>query len=207
MNLDDQLTQGIDEIGLDIKPETRRRLIEYLALLDKWNKVYNLTAVHDIEQMVTQHLLDCLAVLPFLSGPRVLDVGSGGGLPGIPFALVKPDWHLVLLDSNHKKASFLKQACIELKIDNAEVSSDRVEALQGQAKFDLIISRAFSDLVEYVKLTSQLCKDGGAIAAMKGIYPYEELAALPENIKVKEVVPIKVPGLRAERHLVVMRLA
>jgi 16S rRNA (guanine527-N7)-methyltransferase len=206
MNIDDQLARGIEEIGLHISSETRQRLIDYLILLDKWNKVYNLTAVHDIEQMVTQHLLDCLAVLPFLSGSRVLDVGSGGGLPGIPFALVKTDWHLVLLDSNHKKASFLKQACIELKIENAEVCSDRVESLQGQEKFDLIISRAFSDLVEYTKLTAQLCNEGGIIAAMKGVYPYEELAALPKNIVTDEVVPIKVPGLKAERHLVIMKV-
>ena len=205
MSLDSQLASGIEEIGLAISSETRQRLIDYLALLDKWNRVYNLTAVHEIEQMVTHHLLDCLAVLPYISGPRVLDVGSGGGLPGIPFAIVKPDWRFVLLDSNHKKATFLKQACIELKIDNAEASSERVEALAGQERFDLIISRAFSDLVEYTKLTKHLCKPEGVIAAMKGVYPYEELEALPKDVVVEKVIPIKVPGLTAERHLVLAK--
>ena len=207
MSLDSHLVDGIEEIGLAIPPETRQRLIDYLTLLDKWNRVYNLTAVHEVEQMVTQHLLDCLAVLPYVSGPRVLDVGSGGGLPGIPFAIVKPNWRLVLLDSNHKKATFLKQACIELNIHNAEASSERVEALARQEQFDLIISRAFSDLVEYTKLTKHLCKPGGVIAAMKGIYPYEELAALPKDVIVEKVMPIKVPGLTAERHLVLMKAA
>lgn len=207
MNLNSLLEAGINEIGLDISSEKQRRLLDYLTLLDKWNRVYNLTAVHEVAQMVTHHLLDCLAVLPQVSGPRILDVGSGGGLPGIPFAIVQPNWNFVLLDSNHKKATFLKQACIELNIENAEASSERVEAFSGFEKFDLIISRAFSDLVEYTKLTKHLCKPEGVIAAMKGIYPYEELAALPGDVSVQKVIPIKVPGLAAERHLVLMKVA
>ncbi|MBI3146647.1 MAG: 16S rRNA (guanine(527)-N(7))-methyltransferase RsmG [Pseudogulbenkiania sp.] len=198
-----ELTQGLAELKLDLNQEQIARLESYLALLAKWNQTYNLTAVREEERMVSYHLLDSLTLVPQLNGgTRLLDVGSGGGMPGIPAAIARPDLQVVLLDSNHKKTTFLRQAVIELKLDNVEVITDRVEAYQPAEKFDRITSRAFSELAEFVKLTRHLLAPGGQYLAMKGVYPYEEIALLPEGFAVAGVVPLTVPGLEAERHLV-----
>ena len=198
-----ELTQGLAELKLDLTQEQIARLEAYLALLAKWNQTYNLTAVREEERMVSYHLLDSLTLVPQLNGgTRLLDVGSGGGMPGIPAAIARPDLQVVLLDSNHKKTTFLRQAVIELKLDNVEVITDRVEAYQPEQKFDRITSRAFAELAEFVKLTRHLLAPGGQYVAMKGVYPYEEIALLPEGVTVAEVVPLTVPGLDAERHLV-----
>ena len=204
MSPPEQLARGIAELGLDIAADVQAKLNAYLALIAKWNRVHNLTAVRDSVKMVHAHALDCLAIVPHVRATSVLDVGSGAGLPGIPLALVWPHARVVLLDSNHKKAAFLRQAAIELALKNVEVVCERVEAWQPPQKFDLVISRAFSDLPEFLKLAGRLCSDDGVVAAMKGVYPDEELAQLPVTFKLKNTVPLKVPGLSAERHLVLL---
>src|SRR5690606_13317601 len=180
--------------------DTRHKLLEYLALLGKWNKVHNLTAVRQPEEMVTLHLLDSLSVMPHIQGERLLDVGSGAGLPGIPLALCMPDLQVTVLDSSHKKTSFMRQAKAELGITNLEVVCGRVEAYRPSQLFDMVISRAFSDLAEFIDLTKHLGKPQALWLAMKGVYPYEELAQL--QTKPIHVAPLKVPGLNAHRHLV-----
>lgn len=205
MSLAEKLALGLVALGLELPHPTRERLIEYLALLHKWNNVYNLTAVREKEKMVAQHLLDCLAVSPHLDGRTVVDVGSGAGLPGIPLALARPEWRVTLLEAGHKKAAFLRQAVIELELRNATVVCDRVEKWQPAAQFDVVISRAFSDLAEFVALAGRLCARDGVIAAMKGVHPYEELSQVPRGFGVRGVIPLRIPGLRRERHLVLLQ--
>jgi len=204
MSLAEQLAQGIAELGLSVPAATQHKLLDYVALIEKWNRVHNLTAVRESAKMVSDHLLDCLAVAPHLEARTILDVGSGAGLPGIPLALVWPQAGVTLLDSNHKKAAFLRQATIELGLSNTEVVCERVEKWQPQREFELVISRAVSDLPEFLKLAGRLCAAHGTVAAMKGLYPHEELAQLPDGFKLRGVVPLQVPGMRAERHLILL---
>jgi 16S rRNA (guanine527-N7)-methyltransferase len=203
MTLEQELEAGLAQLGLELSAEQIDRLNQYLALLNKWNKTYNLTAVRETERMVAYHVLDSLSALPHIQGVRVLDVGSGGGMPGMLFAIARPDWQLTLIDANHKKTTFLRQAAIELGLDNVEVHCERVEALAAPA-FDVITSRAFADLAEFVRLTRHVLADGGVWAALKGVYPYEEIAQLPDDIRVVSVLALHVPGLDAERHLVTL---
>jgi 16S rRNA (guanine527-N7)-methyltransferase len=202
-----RLEKGVAELGLALGRAGREKLLQYLALLDKWNQVYNLTAIRGGEKMVSGHLLDCLAVIPFMTGTRVLDVGSGAGFPGIPVAVARPDIHVVLLDSNHKKAAFLRQAVAELQLKNVSVVCERVEAWQASAKFDCIISRAFAEIAEFIVLTRHLLAPGGVLAAMKGIYPFEEIERLPPDFRLRQVHAFAVPGLEAERHLILVERA
>lgn len=197
------LQRGLAALDLALPLEVQQKLMDYLALLAKWNKVHNLTAVRELEDMVTLHLLDSLSVLKHLNSQRILDVGSGAGLPGIPIALVRPDIKVTVLDSSHKKAAFLRQAKAELGIENIEVVCKRVEEFRPEMKFETIVSRAFSDLSELVRLTRHLLGEGGSWMAMKGVYPYDEL----EQIKTMrtQVLPITVPGLDAQRHLVLIQ--
>jgi 16S rRNA (guanine527-N7)-methyltransferase len=204
MSLAEKLAQGIAELGLDVAAETQCKLLEYLALIAKWNRVHNLTSVRDEAQMVSAHLLDCLAAVPSLEANTVLDVGSGAGLPGVPLALMWPHARVTLLDSSHKKAAFLRQAVIELELKNANVVCERVEAWQPPYPYDLVISRAFSDLPEFLRLAGRMCAATGTVATMKGLYPNEELAQLPREFKLRSVVRLKVPGLPAERHLLLL---
>ncbi|MEW9899862.1 16S rRNA (guanine(527)-N(7))-methyltransferase RsmG [Chitinivorax sp. PXF-14] len=206
MTLAEQLAAGIAELGQSLSDEVQRKLLDYIGLLDKWNKVYSLTAIREPERMVSLHLLDCLAAIPHLHAPRVLDVGSGGGMPGIPLAIVDPAVEVTMLDSNQKKTSFLRQALIDLDLPRARVITDRVEAVHDEQGFGLITSRAFSDLAEFVRLTRHLLAGGGRWVAMKGVHPYEEIAQLPKDVIVKQVIPLRVPGLDAERHLIVMEV-
>jgi len=206
MSTADQLKRGLIALGLTLDRDTQQRLLDYIALIEKWNRVYNLTAIREPEKMVSHHLLDSLAVAPHLHARRLLDVGSGAGLPGIPLALAYPGTHVTLLDSNHKKAAFLKQAVMELKLKNAEVCSERVESWQAQSKFDVIISRAFSDMGEFVRITRHLLAPDGIFAAMKGLHPYEEIDKLPPDCKVRQVLPLAIPGLDGARHLVLIGL-
>lgn len=201
------LDKGLLELNLPLDKEQQGQLMQYLALLDKWNQVYNLTAIRDVTNMVGAHLLDSLSVVPFLSGENVLDVGSGAGLPGIPIAVAKPKCNVTLLDSNHKKAAFLRQAVADLALKNANVVCDRVESWAAPTKVGVIISRAFSDLGEFVSLTSDLLAPGGVLAAMKGLYPFEELERLPSEFRVREIRALQIPGLAAERHLVLIERA
>jgi len=205
--LDRRLANGAAEIGLSLGRGERDKLLEYLALLEKWNQVYNLTAIRDREKMVSGHLLDCLAVIPYVTGTRVLDAGSGAGFPGIPIALARPDIQVVLLDSNHKKAAFLRQAVADLQLNNATVVCERVETWLAGEKFDCIISRAFAEIAEFIALTDHLLGPGGVFAAMKGVHPYEEIERLPADFRVRQVHAFAVPGLGAERHLVMIERA
>lgn len=200
MSLRTTLDQGLMELGLALPEDKRQQLLDYVALLNKWNKVHNLTAVRDPEEMVTLHLLDSLALLPHVQAKRLLDVGSGAGLPGIPLAICLPALHVTVMDSNQKKASFMRQAKAELGLDNLEVVCGRVEDYQPEAPFDVITSRAFSELALFVKLTRHLGTEGGQWLAMKGVYPQEELDKL--DLVPSQVLPLKVPGLQAQRHLV-----
>ena len=205
--LQEILHAGITALSLDLSAEQEAKLLAYVALIEKWNKVYNLTAVREPEAMVTQHLLDSLAVLPHLGAAKSLvDVGAGAGLPGIPLAIARPDLQVTLSDSNHKKTTFMQQACVELGLSNATVVCERVERVQLAQKADVVTSRAFSELKEFARLAAHLVAPGGRMLAMKGVYPHEELAQLPANIKAERVIPLTVPGLDANRHLVVMEV-
>ncbi len=202
-----RLEQGLAELGLDLGREAGTKLLEYLALLGKWNQVYNLTAIRDAEKMVSGHLLDCLAAIPHVSGASVLDAGSGAVFPGIPFAIARPESRFTLLDSNHKKAAFLRQAVAELRLKNASVVCERVESWSPAEKFDCIISRALAEIAEFVTLSVHLLAPGGVLAAMKGVHPFEEIGRLPRDFRVMHVHRLAVPGLGAERHLVLIERA
>jgi 16S rRNA (guanine527-N7)-methyltransferase len=202
MTLAQQLAQGVAELGLTLPEGAPQRLLAYLDLLQKWNRAYNLTAVRQAPRMVSYHLLDSLAAAAHVTAATILDVGSGAGLPGIPLAVALPDSRVTLIDSNHKKAAFLRQAVMELKLANAQVVCERAEAWKPAVAFDVVISRAFSDLAEFISLAGRHAAPGGRLVAMKGVYPYEEIAQLPQGWHVLEVIPLAVPGLRAQRHLV-----
>lgn len=198
-----RLARGLAALEVDVSPQAQEKLLAFAALLGKWNKVYNLTALREEEQVISHHLLDSLAVLPHLGAARRLaDIGSGGGLPGIPLAIARPDVHVALVESNQKKSAFQQQARIELGLDNVSVHCERVEGWQPEEKCDVVISRAFSDLAEFVRLSGHLLAAGGALLAMKGVHPYEEIAQLPAGWRVAEVMPLQVPGVEGARHLV-----
>lgn len=203
-DLAQNLASGINKLGLEINHETQQKLLDYLALLQKWNKVYNLTAIRNAEQMVSHHLLDSLSVLPYLWAGRWLDVGCGAGLPGLILAIARPDWSFTLLDSNSKKTSFVQQAVIELGLKNITVVCARVEEMQANEKFDGIISRAFAETSDFVKLTRHLVADKGRWAAMKGT-PEQELKRLPGDVEVERIIPLEVAGLDAARCLVLLK--
>ncbi|MBZ0133816.1 MAG: 16S rRNA (guanine(527)-N(7))-methyltransferase RsmG [Rhodocyclaceae bacterium] len=198
-----RLARGLAALEVDVSPQAQEKLLAFAVLLGKWNKVYNLTALREEEQVISHHLLDSLAVLPHLGAARRLaDIGSGGGLPGIPLAIARPDVHVALVESNQKKSAFQQQARIELGLDNVSVHCERVEGWQPEEKCDVVISRAFSDLAEFVRLSGHLLAAGGALLAMKGVHPYEEIAQLPAGWRVAEVMPLQVPGVEGARHLV-----
>jgi 16S rRNA (guanine527-N7)-methyltransferase len=207
MNVENQLKAGIAALGLVLPEGAEAKLLAYRALLDKWNRVYNLTAVREAERMVSHHLLDSLAGVPYFRGETVLDVGSGGGLPGIPLAIARPELQVTLIDSVAKKTAFLLQAKAELGLANVRVVTGRVEDYRPVDGFDIITSRAFSDLKEFVSLTRHLLKPDGRWLAMKGLYPHEEIAALPAYVKVSADYSLPVPGLEASRHLIVLEPA
>lgn len=197
------LEEGVRDLQLDLSEQQSALLMDYLGLLAKWNSVYNLTAVRDPSQMVTQHLLDSLAVVPaFAHARQVLDVGAGGGLPGIVLAIARPDMNVSLIDTVHKKTAFLTQVKAELGLANVTVHTARVEQLQAPHQFDVITSRAFADLADFVNWSGHLLAPGGCFIAMKGVMPKDEIARLPEEWTVNEVRPLHVPGLNAERHLI-----
>ena len=190
---------------VQFEPISINRQKDYLALLAKWNRTYNLTAVRDEAAMVGQHVLDSLAVLPWLTFDSLADVGSGGGLPGIPLAIARPEARVALVESNQKNAAFLQQAKIELGLANVEVVQARAEGWRPEPLFDTVTSRAFSDLAEFLRLTSHLLAAGGVFAALKGVYPYEEIAQIPAGFTLDKVIPLTVPQLEGARHLVLIR--
>ncbi|MCE3608345.1 16S rRNA (guanine(527)-N(7))-methyltransferase RsmG [Massilia sp. P8910] len=197
------LANGIKELKLDLNEQQHGQLLDYLALLAKWNSVYNLTSVRDPMQMVTHHALDSLAAVSAFEGATsVLDVGAGGGLPGIVLAIARPSMKVALIDTVHKKTAFLTQVKAELGLANVTVHTARVEQLQVPHKFDVITSRAFADLSDFVNWSGHLLAEGGKFIALKGTAPADEQQRLPSDWKVSELRPIQVPGLQAERHLV-----
>jgi len=198
------LAGGIKQLGLEATPEVQQKMLNYLALLQKWNKVYSLTSIRKPEQMVSIHLLDSLAVLPYLWPGRWLDVGSGAGLPGLVLALMRPEWSFTLLDSNSKKTSFVQQAVIELGLQNVSVCCARVEEWRPENKFDGIISRAFAEVAEFTGLTRHLLLQNGGWVAMKGL-PGEELERLPAGIALERIISLQVPCLDAARCLVLLK--
>lgn len=184
----------------------RQRLLAFVRLLVKWNAAYNLTAVRDPQEMIARHLLDSLVLLPYVQGPRVLDIGTGPGLPGIPLAIARPDCAFTLLDANAKKTRFVTQAVGELGLKNVAVVQTRVENYRPVEKFDTLVARAFSSIADMLENAQHLCAPGGRFLAMKGVYPEAELAAVPPAFAVSEVAVLKVPGLDAERHLAIITL-
>lgn len=206
--LEQRLAEGLSAMNLVLPAAAQTKLIEYLKLLEKWNRVHNLTAVREPAQMVVLHLLDSLSVLPHLEGKTsILDVGTGAGLPGIPLAIARPDLEVTLLDSNHKKTTFLAQAKAELGLANIRVETARVEAYRPQRLFDVVVSRAFSELSDFVTQARHLVQPGGELLAMKGVYPFDEIARVPDTHRVANVQELHVPLLDAKRHLVTLKAA
>jgi len=203
-----KLTQGLEQLSLEISEDTREQLLAYVGLLVKWNKAYNLTAIRDPEQMIIRHLLDSLSVIPFLyennslDEKNMLDVGSGGGMPGIILAICNPNTHYTLLDSNGKKTRFLQQVKTQLQLNNVDVIQSRAENYSPPELFDRIISRAFTALDNMVDWCGPLLSEQGLFVAMKGTYPEPEQKSLPEGWEVKNVQAIAVPFIDEQRHLV-----
>jgi 16S rRNA (guanine527-N7)-methyltransferase len=200
MSLTALLERGLSELGLSAGPEQCQRLLRFLELLHKWNRVYNLTAIEDPPEAVRLHLLDSLAVAAFLHGDRVLDIGTGAGLPGIPLAIVQPERRFVLLDSNAKKIRFVRQAVIELGLSNVAPVQARIESFTDAAGFDCVLARAYASLAEIWADASPLLKAGGSVLALKGRRPEAELGGLPAGIAVG-IHRLRVPGVDVERHL------
>jgi len=202
--LEERLAEGLEALNISADAVQRDRLLDFLRLVRKWNRVYNLTSIDDPAEMVPLHLLDSLAVLPYLKGARVLDVGTGAGLPGIPLALLSPDKNFTLLDSNAKKTRFVQQVAIELGLANVRVEHARLEHYRPQEGFDTILARAFASLAAIFSETSRLLRPSGIILAQKGKLPGDEISAL-EKMNV-EVFPLSVPGIAAARHLIVIQI-
>ncbi len=197
----DDLQRGLHDMGLDAA--LAQPLLAYLALLVRWNRTYNLTAIRDPREMVTRHLLDSLAMAPHVATGTLADLGTGPGLPGIPLAIAHPQLQVTLVESNGKKARFLREAVRQLGLGNARVAESRAEALDEPGAFDNLTARAMDTLAGIIEVGGHLLRPGGQLLAMKGVHPHEEIAALPAGWQVVEVRPLHVPGLTGERHLVV----
>ena len=195
------LAAGLAALGLEVK-ELQAQLLSFLDELSRWNRVYNLTAIRDRDEMVVKHVLDSLSILPLVRG-LVLDVGSGAGLPAIPIAIAAPQLQVTALDSNGKKARFLRHVQRTLKLANLEVAETRVEAFSPPEKFDVVVSRAFASAADFFKLTGHLLAPGGQWVAMKGKLDPQELAGIPAGIEIRESRRLKVPGLAEERHAII----
>lgn len=204
---EDLLEDGIYELGLEERLAGDERLMEYITELMNWNRIYNLTSVRKPTEIVTRHILDSLSILPYIEGKRVLDIGTGAGLPGIPLAIACPEREFVLLDSSSKKLRFVQQTLAILKLDNVTLEHRRIEDYQPQERFDSVMCRAFSELREIYRHAARLCNSTGRILAMKGIYPVAEIESLDDRNVIDQVVPLTIPGLGAERHLVCMQAA
>ena len=206
------LDSGLNELTLDVQTEQKELLIRYLALMAKWNPVYNLTAIRETAQMVSHHLLDSLVIIPTLSGwihgktaPKILDVGSGGGLPGVVLAIMHPEWSVTLIDPVHKKTAFLQQVKSQLALTNLIIITGKVEDLNHAQSYDVITSRAFASIADFVRLSESVLAADGFFAAMKGVPPSNEITELeqiaPKQWQVK-TEEIQVPQLNAQRHLI-----
>lgn len=199
------LRHGVHNLGLSLNDDQQELLIAYLRLIHKWNHTFNLTAIRELDRMVGLHVLDSLAVVPYIpTGAILADVGSGAGLPGIPIAIARPDVRVTLIDTVAKKATFMQQAVGELRLTNVKVHHARVESLQLDPLCDIVISRAFAELKDFAEASAHLLKDGGKLYAMKGVLPHEEMARLPAQFKVTTTLPLQVPGVEGQRHLIIM---
>ena len=210
MSMAATLAKGSAALGLDLPAEAQEKLLAFARLLIKWNKVYNLTAIRDEAQVVTHHLLDSLSVLPQLTGiTRLVDVGSGGGLPGVVLAICRPELQVDSVETVQKKATFQNQARIELKLANFRAHHARIENWQpayfAEQPVDGIVSRAFADLADFVNLSAHLAGPETRILAMKGVYPADEIARIPAGFALERSTPLTVPGLDAERHLIIVK--
>jgi len=208
--LEASLRQGVSALGITLDQEQQQQLLAYLDLLAKWNKVYNLTSIREPAQMMTHHLLDSLAAVPaFSEAKNVLDVGAGGGLPGMILAIwagkARPQMRVSMIDTVHKKTAFLTQVKAELGLGNVSVHTARVEQLQVAQKFDVITSRAFAELADFINWSAHLLTDDGQFIALKGVRPDQEIARLPAGWEVTETRSLAVPGLDAERHLIFIK--
>ena len=201
--LKSRLADGAAEIGIRVDEKQLQTLLAYLDLLRRWNRVYNLTAVKSGTEMLTRHLLDSLSVVPYLQGKKVVDIGSGAGLPGVPVAVACPDKQITLLDSGAKRCRFLRQVQAELNMQNVTVVQQRAEEYRPAEKFDNLLSRAFSNLQDFIDCSRHLLAEGGQLLAMKGAWSGEEAAELPAGFIIKSVVELTVPGLPEQRHLVI----
>jgi 16S rRNA (guanine527-N7)-methyltransferase len=199
------LEDGILELGLEERLGGDSLLMEYVTELMNWNRVYNLTSVRKPTDIITRHILDSLSILDYLQGDRILDVGTGAGLPGIPLAIACPEREFVLLDSSSKKLRFVQQTLGILKLDNVSLENSRVDEYRADSPFDTIVCRAFSDLPDFYRFAAHLCNAGGRMLAMKGVYPMTEVESLEDKSIISDVVALKVPGLDAERHLVIIK--
>lgn len=201
----EKIISGADSLNIQLTDQQSELLLRYLLLLEKWNKTYNLSAVRVVEQMVSRHLLDSLTVLPYIKSNNILDVGTGGGLPGIPLAIIFPEKKITLLDSNGKKTRFLFQVVTELKLKNVSVQNIRVEKFRPKEKFDGIISRAFASLKDMIDNCNHLLTEDGYFYAMKGLYPADELSAISADYKLCDCFPLHVPGEESERNLLLIK--
>ncbi len=200
-----QLSTGLVEMEIALTDGQQQKMLTWLVLLQKWNRAFNLTAIRDPQEMVGRQLLDSLSILRIIEGPRILDVGTGPGLPGIPLAIAMPDIQFTLIDSNRKKSRFLQQSKIEFKLTNVEVQWGRVEAYKPHNLFNTIITRAFASLEKTVKLTSHLIPNEGMVVAMKGLLPQNEITAVEQMRRVIKTVQLHVPQINGERHAVIIR--
>lgn len=200
----EKLSAGLRDLALDVPESSVDMLLGFLDLLEKWNAVYNLTAIRDRTQWVSHHLLDSLSVAAYMPAGRILDVGTGAGFPGVPLAIVQPGRHFTLLDSSQKRTSFLAQTLAALGLRNADVVRARVEEFTPDVPFDAAVSRAFADLADFARLAGPLVRAGGSLLAMKGLHPDEELTRVPAPLVVRATEPLQVPGLDARRHLVIL---
>ena len=202
-----ELIEGAQQLGVILTEQQQQQLLQYLGLLIKWNNAYNLTAVRNPDEMVSRHLLDSLSVVRYVEqyGNDWLDVGSGGGMPGVPLAIIFSERKFTLLDSNGKKTRFLTQVKLELKLDNLEVIHNRVEAFTPAGAFSGIISRAFSSLADFTNWTRHLGDTNSHWLAMKGVHPDDELQALPEDFRLDSCQILKVPGCQGQRHLLILQ--
>lgn len=209
-SLQASLQQGAQALGIELDEKQQQQLLAYLSLLAKWNRTYNLTSIREPAQMMTHHLLDSLAVVPaFAAADNVLDVGAGGGLPGMILAIwaskARPAMRVSMIDTVHKKTAFLTQAKAELGLAGVSIHTARVEQLQVAQKFDVITSRAFAELADFINWSQHLLADDGQFIALKGVQPDQEIARLPAGWQVTEIRPVSVPGLDAERHLIFIK--
>lgn len=212
--LERDLAKGIEQLAITVSHDQKQRLLDYLLLLVKWNKAYNLTSIRDPQQMVVRHLLDSLVVVPWVINKQLkateesghfLDVGTGAGIPGIPLSIMLPEKSFTLLDSNGKKTRFLNQVKIELGCQNVTVAKSRIESFAPEQKLDTIFCRAFSSLPDFINGVGHLMTENTRLLALKGVVPDEEIASLPSFISIEKIVPLDVPDLDEERHLIILK--